>query len=62
LRITKDELQYLLTGLLSTDSEFEERPNPNPQIFSAKMWHQICEISSLEHFEAIVDDIEKNPV
>jgi hypothetical protein len=61
LRITKEELHYLLTGLVSADAEVEERPNPATDGFiDNKAWHQVCELATLEHFETLPDDIEKN--
>ncbi len=61
MRITKDELHYLLTGLVSADADVEERPNPTQDNFiNNKTWHQVCELATLEHFETLPDDIEKN--
>ena len=38
LKISTEELNYLLTGLLSTDSEVEERPNPAESFLDNKIW------------------------
>ena len=55
-----DELHYLLTGLVSPDAEVEDRPNPCDSFISGKTWQQICELATLEHFENLPEDIEKN--
>lgn len=62
LRIPKDELKYLLTGLVSADAEVEERNNPVESFLENKTWLQIMELATLEHFESLPDDIEKNPI
>jgi hypothetical protein len=60
LRISKEELHYLLTGLVSQDSEIEERINPCENFIDDKTWYKVCELGTIEHFESLADDIEKN--
>lgn len=38
LRIPKDELKYLLTGLIPADEEIEERNNPVESFMDNKIW------------------------
>jgi hypothetical protein len=38
LRIAKNELHYLLTGLVSQDIEVEDRPNTCENFIDSKIW------------------------
>jgi hypothetical protein len=60
LRIAKNELHYLLTGLVSQDIEVEDRPNTCESFIDSKTWQQVCELSTLEPFDTLPDDMEKN--
>jgi hypothetical protein len=51
-----------LTGLLSSDNEVDERPNPAESFMDHKVWQQVLELATLDHFEMLPDEIEKNPV
>src|SRR5687768_2699908 len=62
LRIPKSELRYLLTGLIGPEDEIEERPNPVESFLSMKVWQQVLELATMDHFDTLPDEIEKHPV
>jgi len=62
LKIPKEELRYLLTGLVSPDVEVEERTNPVESFMDNKTWQSVMELATLDHFEMLPEEIERNPV
>jgi hypothetical protein len=38
LRIPKDELRYLLTGMVAPEAELEDRTNPVESFLDNKVW------------------------
>ena len=62
LRIPREQLRYLLTGMLGPDATAEERNNPVESFLDGKAWQQVLELATMDHFEALPDEIERNPV
>ena len=44
------------------EEDLDDRPNPAESFIDNKTWQTIMELSTLEHFEVLPDEIEKNPV
>jgi hypothetical protein len=39
---------------------YQESDSPKLDVFPAKMWHEVCQLTAFEPFEGLVESIETN--
>lgn len=60
-KIDQELLKYLLTGLLSANLQpYSDVDNPNPEVFSGKMWLEVKQLTAFECFENLQEEIVRN--
>lgn len=61
LKIDKSILTYMLTGMLPQNAKmFNETESPRDTVFPTAMWKKICQLTTFEPFESLIEDVENN--
>jgi len=61
LKINEDLLNFTLTGLLPRGMKiYGNDKNPDPSVFSDKMWKELEVLTAFDCFESLLEEITKN--
>ena len=61
LKIDKNILQYMLTGMMPQNGKmYNETDSPRLEVFPEEMWKKLCQLTTFEPFESLLEDIEKD--
>jgi len=51
----------MLTGMLPQNSRmYNETESPRTDVFNEEVWKKLCQLTSFEPFESLLEDIENN--